>query len=225
MFSKEALAIIVVGAFLLGLLLQGQLGTTVIDNASLLSWGLIMMLVLVEGVDAQFRHKSPKIVTPAFVTTYSAKDIMSHGDFLIVRLGGVQAYGFYWPGNEGTLVVHKSAVNYIGDSIVITAMPEVVSFEELPPETRPWIEQLGLPEPHLMALVSEADLRKPDVAAIVQKIKAIDRANKELEDLAMGRLEVLEKAVEKVSTITETRKGILSELIRRLTAPEEEEKK
>src|SRR3989304_8442101 len=128
---------------------RGRMGAKTYDAADvyafmiLLSWEFLAL-----GIKAM-KYKTHQIVTDGHHFS-SNSDILTVGDWAILRGGDAESYGLKFPGDEATVVVPQSELRFLGGDKVAPVRTGKIMFEQLPQEVRSAIETYIYPKENII---------------------------------------------------------------------------
>ena len=154
------------------LIFRGQYGTTAWDTVDLYCLLGLMGGLVIKSVDVSFQNKTHKaICNPMFTTTHGRIGVA--GNYGLLTMGDIDAYGIKIEGSEGTWVFPLSALNVRGDNLDIACRLRKTSFEELPLEVKFAIKSNKKYHPPYYFGLADSDVytRVPDLAFIEEEMR------------------------------------------------------
>lgn len=201
------------------LLYKGRLGIQDYDKALIYSVTAIIFIALGKTTILALKNNSPKVIFNPHHSTYN-EEIQQVGNYGIVKLGGIKAFGLYYGGKDATLVAPITAFNKLGRSSVITTRVENINPDELNPEVLKFITDKGYPSNIIMGFADEEqELSKPDIVKLEAELKEKNTLLNMLKDILGDKFDVIEKSVAAGTRIQERAKGnVIEQLKKALTS-------
>lgn len=125
----------------------------------------------------EMRSRSNVLITETERWSWNVKDRpYTAGEWLCVRLGGINAWGMSIEGQDGVLVVHKDAWKRMGGSVVALTNSKPAVLGELPQEAQDTIRRWGLKGPfHLGYAPSFVEARTRDYSKVARELSLKNR--------------------------------------------------
>lgn len=156
----------------------------------------LMFVALIGGGKAfvwQAKINSPAVIWNSGNSTFDGA-VDRIGDWRIIRLGGMWWGPWRWPGNEGSIIFHKSAGLRRGKSVDVAIRGLTIEFAELPPTVRRAFAERGYPQPIIFGMADESILTQmPNLEPMINDYLAQNKRIYELEKDVEGQQDYNEK--------------------------------
>ena len=158
-------AIIVAVAF------YGKWGMFTYDAAVFFAACLVVANWVFNSFWYDLKNRTPKLVCNPISTTTTGNYINA-GNYVIFRMGEIDARSVKFAGKEGVIIVPKTACYKIGRNVYLPVRVQNVRFEELPIEVKKNIIDYNLKKPYLFGIADEDSfLTMPDLTKVLEEIK------------------------------------------------------
>lgn len=212
MLKGSSFALAMIASFIFLVFAYGRMGQVPFDKSVLIVLAVFLMLYSARAFEVEMKYQSPKFVSDPIHSTANWSDSRVIGNYVVVRLGAFDAYGFkYKGGNEGTAIIRKEAINKIGESIGATCKLTQITVDELPPEVYYEKDFLKLNEPLYRGDIDTQEvqqLKRAEISKVQTEMVEKDKFINMQKELLSDKFDTIEKFVEGTSRLHERKKGV-----------------
>ncbi len=143
--------------------------------------GSIVFIAFLKLEDADMKHRTRKFIANGLYTTITNDPAIRIGAYAIFRAGGIDSWGFKWPGGDGSIIAPISCLTNVGECIVANTRMIKVPPNELPDTIREELEKIKYPTPYYYGIPDASQLLNiPEGEELLAEMRLLNKENQML---------------------------------------------